>query len=103
MFDGLAGDVHAEEGAVAVVRDLDVDGEALRVLSGGGKPDLKWWKINAKYSLIMVCALVTESGGRGSCENVCRLTFSYLSLRECAVAFQGQHYRIITMTDGCNC
>ena len=34
VFDGLAGDVHTQEGAVAVVGDLDVDGEALRILRG---------------------------------------------------------------------
>lgn len=38
VFDGLSGDVDAEEGSVSVIRLLDVDGGTLRILKQQSHP-----------------------------------------------------------------
>ena len=64
VFDRLAGDVHAEEGAVAVVRDLDVDREALRILPGQKQDSKRWIVDDANYSLMMFALMAERGGGR---------------------------------------
>ena len=88
VFDRLAGDVHAEEGAVAVVRDLDVDREALRILPGQKQDSKRWIVDDANYSLMMFALMAERGGGR------CKMwTFSYSSWKEWGRAFQPQHYQ----------
>ena len=77
MFDGLAGDVDAEVGAVAVVRDLDVDGEALCVLSVQTCIFLKCLKIDRKYKA-KDDNLGDWKRGRGWC--VCEWAFRKLNV-----------------------